>query len=188
MMTSIGVLTTLYRLAASTKFMGKLRRKPSKRRSSASIEVEAWQQRCYELTRENERLEIRAREAYAQLCQLRSIAGNINGRIGYMVGTFIPEQTVEKLKRNPQLADEFKRTVLDTVMQSVLGGLLYRKENGKCVAMIFLPHGEKFDKRTALQVFDCEGKHTLEIPQKLRDEIDDALERQRRDERKLLGY
>lgn len=99
-----------------------------------------------------------------------------------MVGTFIPEQAVEKLKRNPAQAEEFKRTVLDAMMQSVLSGLLYRKENGKCVALVFLPHGEKFDKRTALPVFDCDGKHNFNIPQKLRDEIDDALERQRWDE------
>lgn len=169
-----------------TKSMGRLRRKASKRQPSESIE--AWKQKCYDLTRENERLSLEAQALRAQMCQLRVDAGCIHGRIGYMVGTYIPETVVKKLAEHPERASEFKRTVIDAMMESVLRGMLYRKENGKCVAMVFLPYGEKFTKRTVLPVFECDGKHEMIIPEKLRTEIDRALEQQRRDERKLLGY
>lgn len=148
-----------------------------------------WKQKALELAKENERLKLEAQQARAQLCQLRVDPGSYHGRIGYMVGTFVPEEVVKKLRDNPQHASDFKHLVVDKMMESVLRGFLFRKlENNKCVALVFLPRGEKFTRSTVLPVFECEGKHEMHVPKELRDEINREIELQQQRERRLLGY
>lgn len=148
-----------------------------------------WKDKALELAKENERLKLEAQQSRAQLLQLRIDPGSYHGRIGYMIGTFVPEEVVKKLQANPDKASEFKHAVVDTMMESVLRGFLFRKpENQKCVAMVFLPRGEKFTRSTVLPVFECNGKYSMDVPDKLREEINREIELQQQRERRLLGY
>lgn len=148
-----------------------------------------WKNKALELARENERLKIEAQQARAQLLQLRVDPGSYNKRVGYMIGTFVPEEVVQKLQANPDKAAEFKSIIVDAMMESVLKGFLFRKpENQRCVAMVFLPRGEKFTRSTVLPVFECDGKYEFKVPEKLRQEIEHEIKKQQEREQRLLGY
>lgn len=187
MMKSTGVLSTLRKIAASAKRMAKPRRKKSQ------AELEAWQQRCYELARENERLKFEAQESRAQLCQLRIDGGaygdQLRKRIGYMIGTFIPEGALEKLRAHPDRVPEFKRHILEAMVDSAINKMLYVNEQGKQVAMLFLPAGQKGAGRANLPVFESNKAFQITVPEQLQREINLMLEDQAKEERrKLLQY
>lgn len=157
------------------------------------IELEAWQQRCYDLVRENERLKYEARESRAQLCQLRIDGGaygdHLHKRIGYMVGTFIPEGVLGKLRKHPERIEEFKRHVVDAMVNSSINAMLHVNEQGKQAAMVFLPAGSKGAGRANLPVFETAKDFQMVMPEKLKDEIQTMLAEQAKDERrKLLQY
>lgn len=191
-----GVLITLLRLAASINVMArtKSRRKTTSRQKSSSIEVQAWQQRCYELIRDNERLTIEAQDARQQLCQLRIDGGaygeGVHRRIGYMVGTFIPEGVLDKLRKNPDLVPEFQKHIVDVMVTSAIRAMLFVNEKGKQVAMVFVPYNNgDIRKRANLPVFESAQGFKMIVPEKLQDEIDKMLKEQAEDERrKLLRY
>lgn len=164
-------------------------RKAKREIARLSIELATWKKECYDLTHENVQFKIQAQEARAQLCQLRVDPGSYAHRLGYMIGTFVPEEVVKKLQANPERASEFKHAVVDTMMESMLRGFLFRKpENQRCVAMVFLPRGEKFTRSTVLPVFEYDGKYEINVPDKLREEINREIELQKQREQKLLGY
>ena len=195
MMTLIGQLADAAK-RSFIKFMARPRksRSTTKRRKQSSIEVEIWQQRCYELARENERLKIEAQDARQQLCQLRIDGGaygeGVHKRIGYMIGTFIPEGALEKLRKHPERVAEFKQHVLEAMVNSAINKMLHVNDNGKQVAMIFLPHGAgDKTKRANIPVFETSKGFQMIVPEKLQHEIDKVLEYQAQEERrKLLQY
>lgn len=197
MMTSTGP-RAVKALSVFEKFMARLRRKPkTKRRPSAStkpdVRLEAWQQKCYELTRENERLKFEAQDARQQLCQLRIDGGafgeGAHKRIGYMVGTFIPEGVLDKLRAHPERIPEFQRTVAEAMISSAVKAMVRVNERGKQVAMLFMPYGTDFKQRANLPVFEVPQGHHLMIPKEIEDSIEKELKREAESEyRKLLRY
>ena len=197
MMKSIGRLADEAQ-KSFVKFMARPRKSRStttrRKPSSTNIEVEAWQQRCYELTRENERLKFEAQDARAQLMQLRIDGGAFEQgpvkRIGYMIGTFIPEGVLLKLRRyEPHRLAEFKRVVVDAMVDSALKAMYRVNENGKQVAMVFMPYGTSFKQRANLPVFEVPQGHHLIVPQEIAESIETELRREAEDEhRKLLRY
>lgn len=170
------------------KSIGRAVAKARKTFTKYTEHLNPWKEKALELARINERLKIEAQQARAQLLQLRVDPGSYNGRVGYMIGTFVPEEVVKKLQANPDKAREFKSIIVDAMMESVLKGFLFRKpENQKCVAMVFIPRDEKFTRGTVLPVFECNGKHEMDV-QKLRQTINNEIKEQEARERKLLGY
>lgn len=172
-----------------TKSIGRMAGAARRLFTKFTARANPWKDKALELAKENERLRMEAQQARAQLCQLRVDPGNYHGRVGYMIGTFVPEEVVHKLQANPERASEFKHAVVDTMMESVLRGFLFRKpENNKCVALVFLPRGEKFTRSTVLPMFECDGKHDFKVPEELREEINREIKLQQENERRLLGY
>lgn len=102
-------------------------------------------------------LELALQRARAQLCQLRVAQEKIGERIGYMVGAFIPEGTVAKMRGwTPEQREEFKRAVVDALVANALNGIVRINSRGRMVAMVFLPPGTAGDP--VLEIFETDVK------------------------------
>lgn len=144
----------------SEKFMARpSRRAKLKARISASFEA-----RIAELEKKCVDLDLALQRTRAQMCQLRVVQEKIHERLGYMVGAFIPEGTVAKLRSwTPEQREEFKRAVVDALVANALNGVVRINSRGKMTAMVFLPPGvggeilEIFE--TDLKQFEEGGVH-----------------------------
>jgi len=112
--------------------------------------VAALEKKCAEL-------DLALQRARAQLCQLRVTQEKIHERLGYMVGAFIPEGTVAKMRDwSPEQREEFKRAVVDALVANALNGIVRINSRGQMVAMIFLPPDTPGDK--VLEIFETDVK------------------------------
>lgn len=106
-------------------------------------------------------LEHALQRARAQLCQLRVVQEKIGERIGYMVGAFIPEGTVAKMRGwSAEQREEFKRAVVDALVANALNGIVRINARGRMVAMVFLPPGTTGDP--VLDIFETDVKQFSE--------------------------
>lgn len=114
--------------------------------------VEALEKRCAEL-------DLSLQRARAQLCQLRVVQEKIHERLGYMVGAFIPEGTVAKLRTwTPEQREEFKRAVVDALVANALNGIVRINDRGRMVAMVFLPPDANTGGDKVLEIFETDVK------------------------------
>jgi len=130
----------------------KSRKQKLKDRISKSFEarVAALEKRCSDL-------DLSLQRARAQLCQLRVAQEKIHERLGYMVGAFIPEGTVAKMRDwTPEQREEFKRAVVDALVANALNGIVRINSRGRMTAMVFLPPGTPGDP--VLEVFETDIK------------------------------
>lgn len=104
-------------------------------------------------------LEHALQRARAQLCQLRVVQEKIGDRIGYMVGAFIPEGTVAKMRGwTPEQREEFKRAVVDALVANALNGIVRINCRGRMVAMVFLPPDVAKGGDAVLEIFETDVK------------------------------
>lgn len=137
----------------------KSRNQRIKDRISKSFEarIAALEKRC-------EEKDLALQRARAQVCQLRVTQEKIHERLGYMVGAFIPEGTVAKMRAwTPEQREEFKRAVVDALVANALNGIVRINSRGKLTAMVFLPPHMGGDIleifETDIKQFEEEGVH-----------------------------
>lgn len=118
------------------------------------------------LLQEIDELERDEESARAQLMQLRVAYQSIKRRMGYMVSSFIAEEVIEKLERDPSLIPAFRRVVAEELISSALKGCFRLKNNGKMLAMIFEPPRPGQPCAAQAAIFECD-----ERPERLRIKI-----------------
>lgn len=94
------------------------------------------------------------------MCQLRVTQEKIHERLGYMVGAFIPEGTVAKMRGwTPEQREEFKRALV----ANALNGIVRINSRGRMTTMVFLPPHMGGDIleifETDIKQFEEEGVH-----------------------------
>lgn len=76
----------------------------------------------------------------SQLMQLRIVQGPENGRLGWMVSAFIPEDAIQSLMRRDETAQKkFTSVVAEALVFNALNGIFRRSAQGKFTALVFEP-------------------------------------------------
>lgn len=116
-----------------------------------------WQQRCFAAERLAAHRTVEADSARAQLCQLRVAQEEVRGRIGWMVGCFIPDGAIKRLEHlGEQVKRDFKASIVDALVSNALNGIHRRTREGKLTAMLFVPIGGDMTK---VEIFERDEKY-----------------------------
>lgn len=119
--------------------------------------------RIAELEKRCAELDLSLQRARAQLCQLRVVQEKIHERIGYMVGAFIPEGTVARMRGwSAEQREEFKRAIVDALVANALNGMVRINARGRMVAMVFLPPDMAKGGDAVLEIFETDVKQFSE--------------------------
>lgn len=97
-------------------------------------------------------------EVETSVCQLRVQQGSLHGRTGFEVAIFIPNETLDKLRAEPERRATFvERFARKLVMRAVHGCLHVRKGHDKPQALVFMPLGPNSSKREILAFNEKKG-------------------------------
>jgi hypothetical protein len=159
------------------------RRKLRQRISELSIQLSkshehnlAEHARCEGLLRESQL-------ARAQLARLRVAQESVRDRTGFMVGAFIPDGVLTKLRAaSEEDRAEFSNRVLKSLLSSALSGVFRINERGNLTALVFEPLGLASSKRLVTPIFEStkEGKPVFSAV------VSPELELIERERRKML--
>lgn len=99
------------------------------------------------------------RSAYLQelesaVCKLRVQEGSLHGRTGFEVAIFIPNETIDKLRAEPDRRAPFVERFARKLVMRAIHGCIHVRSGDKPCALVFMPLSPNSPKREILAFTD----------------------------------